>query len=296
MHFRCHGWLVSGFLAIACAPAQDVNFSADVKVVNLLATVQDRNGAIVKDLTGDDFVLQEDGRPQTIRYFSHESNLPLTIGLLVDTSCSQIRVLESERTASYTFLDQVLRGNDLAFVLHFDSKVSLLQGFTSSRQEVSAALAKLARPKHCGTLLFDAIHDASEQLMKKQGGRKAFVLLSDGGDVRSKYSIGTAIEFAQRADTIIYSILFAERGRIGPLFRGRKIMRRLAEETGGGYFAVSKDEPIEKIYAQIEDELRNQYSIGYTPDAAEGKQFRKISLVAKRKDLVVRTREGYYPK
>jgi VWFA-related protein len=273
-----------------------VNFSADVKVVNLLATVQDRNGAIVKDLTGDDFVLQEDGRPQTIRYFSHESNLPLTIGLLVDTSCSQIRVLESERTASYTFLDQVLRGNDLAFVLHFDSKVSLLQGFTSSRQEVSAALAKLARPKHCGTLLFDAIHDASEQLMKKQGGRKAFVLLSDGGDVRSKYSIGTAIEFAQRADTIIYSILFAERGRIGPLFRGRKIMRRLAEETGGGYFAVSKDEPIEKIYAQIEDELRNQYSIGYTPDAAEGKQFRKISLVAKRKDLVVRTREGYYPK
>lgn len=143
--------------------------------------------------------------------------------------------------------------------------------------------------------------------MRKQGGRKAFVVLSDGGDVRSKYSIATAIEFAQRADTIIYSVLFANRQRIGPpasmgaqaiyLAHGRRVMRRLAQETGGGYFAVSKEKPIEKIYAEIEEELRNQYSIGYTPDRMDGsKTFRKINLTAKNKGLIVRTRSAYYPK
>ena len=292
-----------GLLALAWTlHAQDSTFSADVKVVNLLATVRDRDGKFVKDLTKEDFVVEEDGRPQAIRYFSQESNLPLAIGLMVDTSCSQIRVLESERTASYKFLDQVLRGVDVAFVLHFDYKVSLLQGFTSSREELQTAFSKLSRPEHCNTLLADAIHDASEQLMKKQGGRKAFVVLSDGGDFRSKQSIGTAIEFAQRADTIIYSILFADPrsgfglGRVVYLATGRSVMRRLARETGGGYFEVSKDKSIEQIYAEIEEELRNQYSIGYTPETTGDKKFRKITLNAKRPDLVVRTRAGYYPK
>lgn len=296
-----------GLLALAwTVHAQDSTFSADVKVVNLLATVRDRDGKFVNDLTKEDFVVEEDGRPQAIRYFSQESNLPLAIGIMVDTSCSQIRVLESERTASYKFLDQVLRADDLAFVMRFDFKVTLLQGFTSSREELATAFSKISRPKHCNTVLYDAIHDASEQLMKTQGGRKAYVLLSDGGDVRSKNSIVTAIEFAQRADTIIYSVLFANRQTIGMplgmameaayLARGRKVMRRLAQETGGGYFEVSKTKSIEQIYAEIEEELRNQYSIGYTPDAAGDKKFRKITLTTKRQDLVVRTREGYYPK
>jgi len=295
-----------GLLALAWTlHAQDSTFSADVKVVNLLATVRDRDGKVVKDLTRDDFVIMDDGRPQAIRYFSQESNLPLAIGIMVDTSCSQIRVLESERTASYKFLDQVLRADDVAFVMRFDFKVTLLQGFTSSREELATAFSKISRPKHCNTVLFDAIHDASEQLMKGQGGRKAFVVLSDGGDVRSKNSIVAAIEFAQRADTIIYSILFSNaqvlpRVLLFPppvaLVRGRNIMRRLARETGGGYFEVSKKKSIEQIYAEIEEELRNQYSIGYTPDASGDQKFRKITLTAKRPDLVVRTREGYYPK
>jgi VWFA-related protein len=303
-------WRVStlGLLATAwILRAQDSTFSADVKVVNLLATVRDRDGRFVKDLTREDFVVQEEGRPQSIRYFAQESNLPLAIGLLVDTSCSQTRVLESERTASYRFFDQILRGDDVAFVLHFDFEVGLLQGFTSSREKLATALSNLSRPKHCNTLLYDAIHDASEQLMKLQGGRKAFVVLSDGVDVRSKYQIGTAIEFAQRADTIIYSVLFANRQVIGPpammaaqaiyLGRGRKAMRRLAHETGGGYYSVSKENSVEKIYAEIEEELRSQYSIGYTPDRIEGDEtFRKITLTTKNKDLIVRTRAGYYPK
>jgi VWFA-related protein len=297
-----------GLLVFACAlPAQDSTFSTDVKVVNLLATVRDRDGRFVKDLTKEDFVVQEDGRPQAIRYFAQESNLPLAMGLLIDTSCSQMRVLESERTASYEFLDQVLRGDDEAFVLHFDFRVGLLRGFTSSREELAAAFSSLSRPKHCNTLLYDAIHDASEQLMKNHEGRKAFVLLSDGGDVRSKYSIGTAIEFAQRADTIIYSVLFANRQMIGHplamavqagyLARGRNVMRRLARETGGEYFAVSKENSIESIYEKIEEELRSQYSIGYTPDQIDGnKTFRRIALATKNKTWIVRTRAGYYPK
>jgi VWFA-related protein len=294
-----------GLLAITLAlRAQDSTFSADVKVMNLLATVRDRDGKFVKDLTKEDFTVEEDGHPQAIRYFTQESNLPLAVGVMVDTSCSQIRVLEAERAASYKFLDQVLRGEDVAFVLHFDYKVSLLQGFTSSREELATAFSKLARPKHCNTVLYDAIHDASEQLMKKQGGRKAYVVLSDGGDVRSKNSIVSAIEFAQRADTIIYSVLFADARSLGVpgigtviyLAQGRSVMRRLARETGGGYYAVSKDKSLEQIYAEIEEELRNQYSIGYTPETTGDKKFRKIALTATRQDLVVRTRAGYYPK
>jgi len=295
-------------LAIAVAAhAQDSTFSADVNVVNLLVAVRDKDGRFVKDLTKDDFVVQEDGRRQVIRYFSQDSNLPLVIGVLVDTSCSQIRVLESERTASYQFLDQILRGDDVAFVLHFDFRVGLLQGFTSSREKLAAALYDLSRPKHCNTVLYDAIHDASEELMRNHAGRKAFVLLSDGGDVGSKNSLGTAIEFAQRADTIIYSVLFANRQMIGHpammaaqaiyLANGRKVMRRLARETGGGYFRVSKETPIEKIYGEIEAELRNQYSVGYTPDRPVGdKAFRKIVVSTTKNDLRVRTRAGYYPR
>jgi VWFA-related protein len=281
---------------IACTlPAQQPIFSTDVQVVNLLATVRDRDGRFIKDLAKEDFVLLEDGRPQTITYFAHETDTPLSVGLLVDTSCSQIRLIKQERTASFTFFDQVLRDTDAALVLHFDSRVSLLQGFTSSRKEISQALNQLSRPKRCGTLLFDAIHDASEQLMKKQSGRKAYILLSDGGDVGSTTPISTAIEFAQRADTLIYSVLYADH----PLYlpRSRKVMQRLAQETGGEYFAVSKDKTIESIYAEIEQDLRSQYSIGYKSDQADSiKKFRKISLTTNRADLIVSARHGYYPK
>jgi VWFA-related protein len=298
------GFLCGVALMIASAPAQD--FSADVKVVNLFATVRDRDGAIVKTLTRDDFVVEEDGRRQTIRYFSRESNLPLTLGLLVDTSRSMETVFQPERIASEQFFAQVLREDrDRAFILHFDVRVGMLQELTSSREKLAAALEKLKIPRMPSTLLYDGIRQAAESQMKSLNGRKAFVLLSDGMDVRSRNSMSTAIEYTQRADTMIYAILFAHRGMgsgrgitiaIGPSpNRGPKIMARLARETGGGYFRVSDDDPIEKIYARIEDELRNQYSIGYTPDRANASgAFRKIKLTVK-SSLAVRTREGYYP-
>lgn len=290
------------------AQAQDVTFSTEVNLIELPVTVRDKTGRFVKDLTKDDFSLQEDGRSQTILHFSQESNQPLKIGLLVDTSRSQTSVLEPERKASFTFLDQVLRADDSAFVLHFDIHVELLQGFTSSREELSKALDALKIPRRASTLLFDAVRQASEELMKRQNGRKAFILLSDGVDVHSKASIGTAIEYAQRADTLIYSVVFglSPLRAISPamiavdeIYRkhGRNTMRSLAEETGGRYFEVSKNKSISQIYREIEDEMRNQYTIAYTSDRQdESKDFRKISLTLTDKNLTARTRPGYYPR
>jgi len=277
-------------------------------VVTLLATVRDRDGHVAKGLSRDDFVLLDDGVPQTISYFSRESDLPLTIGLLVDTSHSQAGVMEPERKASFVFLDQVLRENkDLAFVAHFDTRVEVVQDFTSSRQELGAALDRLTVPGRIATLLYEAIRKTSEEMMRRRQGRKAFILLSDGVSFNDKTTIGTAIEYAQRADTIIYSILFADRpkfyrpGRAAVLAitrqHGRSVMQRLVRETGGAYFEISAANPIENAYAEIEDALRNQYSIGYTSQVSgQSAEYHKIKLTAKKPGLIVQTRDGYYAK
>jgi VWFA-related protein len=267
---------------------------------------------------------------------------------------SQRRVLDQERSASSTFLDQVMRVNkDVAFVIHFDREVELLQDLTSSRQKLQAALALLQTPQlqradregggnspggespnsnpgsgrrgggwggGGGTLLHDAVYLASNELMKKQQGRKALIVLSDGVDRGSKETLASAVEAAQRADTLVYSILFTSEqpyrgeyggrgmggmGRRGGGWPGRypqqerpdgkKILEQISKATGGRLFEVSKKQPIEQIYSQIQDELRNQYSLGYTPspaDAAAG--YHKILLTTKQKDLIVQARDGYY--
>jgi len=226
------------------APTQGPPISVHVKVVNVLATVRDKKGGIVRNLTQDDFELKEDDRAQTIRYFAHETDLPLTLGLLVDTSLSQRRVLGEERDASATFLDQVLRvDKDQAFIIHFDRDVELLQDLTSSRQKLQAALNLLQTPNRSnqdpsgspdsgqypqggsgggpgghshggwgggGTTLYDSIYLASNEITAKQSGRKALIVLSDGVDHGSKKTLASAIEAAQRADTLVYSILFAD--------------------------------------------------------------------------------------
>jgi VWFA-related protein len=311
--------------------------SVDVRVVNVLATVRDKHGQIVSNLGQDDFKLEEDGRPQTISYFARQSDLPLTLGLLVDTSGSQRTVLPEERDASHSFLDNMLREDkDQAFLIHFDREVELLQELTSSHQKLESALGllEIARPTNNpgsqggryprgraggGTALYDAIFLASDEVLKKQQGRKALIVLSDGVDRGSKETLERAIETAQRADTVVYSILFAGEeqaftnpggfggyggrgmGRRGGGQRfpeerpdGKKILARISSETGGRLFEVSKKQPVDQIYRQIEEELRSQYSLGYTSDAATGVGYRKIRLTTKQKDLVVQAREGYY--
>jgi VWFA-related protein len=205
-----------------------------VNVVNVLATVRDKHGKIVSYLTKDDFTLSQDGQPQTIRYFTQESDLPLSLGLLVDTSLSQRRVLDQERSASHSFLDQMVREDkDKAFVIHFDREVELLQDLTSSHDKLGSALGELETPQFSrtrednppdsepgsrrgygmrggGTLLYDAVYLASNELMEKQQGRKALIVLSDGVDRGSKETLESAIASAQRADTLVYSILFKD--------------------------------------------------------------------------------------
>jgi VWFA-related protein len=325
------------FLAVAGAGlirAQDTTFSAGVKVVNVLATVHDKSGKIISSLTKDDFELMEDGHPQTIGYFSRETDVPLTLGLLVDTSMSQRAVLGEERTASYRFLQKVLREDrDSAFLIHFDFEVELLQDLTSSREKLEKALDQIGLPRgerpqmrrpgegrggggggrgRFGTTLYDAILLASNEIMKPRQGRKALILLTDGRDSASKVPLSEAIEAAQRADTLVYSIYFAGqqpeafRGRGGGRGRrrffqtpqqrpdGKKILQRISEETGGAFFEVSKKLTVDQIYDRIQEDLRNQYSLGY-PSTGTGNEFRKIKVTVKKKDLTVQAREGYYP-
>src|ERR1700733_11229188 len=206
-------------LIIKAARAQDATFSSDVQVVNLFATVRNKNHEILRDLTKDDFQILENGHPQNIRYFTRESDLPLTIGLMVDTSMSQVKVLDAERGASLRFLDEVLRENkDHVFIMQFDLTVQPRQPLTGSRRDLSQSLAYVDTPTRNqlrsqyggGTLLFDSIVDASNDIMKKQQGRKALIVLSDGGENGSDASLPDAIEAAQRAETLIYTILFSD--------------------------------------------------------------------------------------
>jgi VWFA-related protein len=329
-------------------PMAPGKITVEVKTVSVLATVRDKHGKIVANLAKEDFSLTEDGRPQTINYFARETDLPLRLGLLVDTSLSQRRVLEQERSASFSFLDHMLRPDkDLDFVIHFDREVELLQDFTNARPKLQAALQSLQTPQYdssnggggngnggygggrggngrgphgrggAGTLLYDAIYLSADEMMSKQHGRKALIILSDGVDHGSKESLTTAIETAQRSDTIVYAILFKDDeehsnfggfGGMGPHGGGRrgggypqqqrpdgkKILEQISKATGGRLFEVSKKDTVDKIYGEIEEELRNQYSIAYTPDKKTGAGYHKIELVAKQKDLIVQARDGYY--
>lgn len=297
--------VAGGFLAAARAGAQEpeaASFSSDVQVVNILATVRDKQGKVVRDLNKEDFSVFEDGRPQTIRYFSRESDLPLTIGLLVDTSMSQVHVLAAERSASFRFIDDVLREDkDKVFVMQFDMNVKTMQPLTGSRADLQQSLRLVDTPTReelraqygGGTLLYDAISDASKEIMKNQQGRKALVILSDGGENGSNETLSGAIQEAQRTNTLIYTILFSD-GGFGSDF-GKRIMQRLAKETGGGYFEVSKKMNIDQVYAQIEEDLRNQYSIGYVSDRpATISEFRRLQLTARRPAVTVNARDRYW--
>jgi VWFA-related protein len=319
---------------------QQPKISVETNMVTVFAAVHDKHGKSVSTLTKDDFALDEDGRPQTISYFARENALPLTVGLLVDTSLSQRRLLDSERTASSSFVDHVLREDkkDQAFLIHFDHEVELLQDVTSSRNKLETALGLLQTPEledtsqggghhhGGGTLLYDAVYLASEDLMKKQQGRKALVILSDGDDRGSKVGLLSAIESAQRANTVVYSILFKDDhpdrprggydggpggwgghggGHGGGGHRypqqeeqrpdGKKILARISKETGGRLFEVSKKQAVDQIYDEIQQELRDQYILGYVPDkSANSAGYRKIHLTTKQKDLSVQARDGYY--
>ena len=290
-------WLGALLAARAVAQDSDVTFSTNVKVVSMLATVLNKQGQIVHDLTKDDFAIAENGKPQVVKYFSRDTDLPLTLGLMVDTSMSQVNVIGAERAASFRFVDQVLREKtDQVFVMKFDMAVQTAQELTSSRDKLRQALAFVDTPTRNelrnqyggGTLLFDAVVKASRDIMSQRQGRKALIVMSDGGENGSDASIQESIDAAHRADTMIYSILFGGT-------EGRSILQRMSKETGGGYFEVTKKFTIDQVFGAIQDELRSQYNLGFISDVpVRISEFRKLQLTVKEKGFTVQARDKYW--
>jgi VWFA-related protein len=294
-------------------------FSVNVDVVNVFVTVRDKKGNIIKDLTQEEFAISEDGRAQTIRYFSRESDLPLTVGLIVDTTPSEAGMLEEEREASRIFLNKILRPDkDSAFLVQYANGVELLQDLTSSREELERGLRLLRQHSLMPgqTVLANAIYLTSNEIMKSQEGRKALILLGDGGHVGNRRE--EAITAAHMADTLIYGILIYDKNfggfgggggwppRGGPGFgwpgggsydrtEDKENLKIISTKTGGAYFEVTKKAPLEQIYARIEEDLRSQYNLGYTPDVKAQNGYRTIKVNVNRKGMVVHSREGYYP-
>ena len=290
----------------------------NVNVVQLFFNVKDKRGALIPNLTKDDFEVYEDGKSQTIKYFTAESNLPLTLGIMIDSSGSQRNVLDMEKEVGGAFLRQILRDKDEAYVISFDVTVDLLQDFTRDVHRLQAALNKAKIntgfvsgtplpgaggepvPIHdpAGTLLYDAVYLSAHDMLAKEVGRKAMILLTDGQDEGSKLKVKDAIEAAQKADAIVYVLLCADRGFYGAFgggYSGEGEMKKLTEQTGGRVINVgNKFDKLREAFDQISAELRSQYNIGYTPtNTAQDGSYRKLELKSKQ-NYKIQARAGYY--
>ena len=291
-------------------------FKVSVDVVNVFYNVKDGHGALIPAQQKDDFELFEDGHPQTIKYFSAESNQPLTMGILIDTSPSQSRVLGMEQEVGAAFLRQVMTAKDIAFLISFDTNVDLLQDYTSDPGELRRAMRKArigggevdmagvgGNPvptlgPRGGTNLYDAVYLASREQLAQETGRKAMILLTDGGENGSKVRLADAIEAAQKADVICYVLLVEDRQlyfQQGWAFPGDGLVKKLTSETGGRVIEVgNKPEKLKDAFDQISNELRSQYNIGYvSTNTQQDGSFRKIEIKS-RKGYKVQARRGYY--
>jgi VWFA-related protein len=288
----------------------------NVEVVQLFFNVKDKHGTLIPNLNKDNFDLFEDSQAQTIKYFKAETDLPLTLGILIDSSYSQSRVLEMEKEVGGSFLDSTLRRKDEAFVISFDSDITLLQDFTNSisrlkhalnETKINAVVGSCAGgpigpqgPIPCSkngprsTALYDAVYLASHDEFSHEVGRKAMILLTDGEDEGSKLKIADAIESAQKADAICYVLLIADREFHYGFGEGE--MKKLTEETGGRMINVgNKIDKLRDAFNQISEELRSQYNIGYVPtNATRDGSFRKVEIKPKKGDYKIQARSGYY--
>jgi VWFA-related protein len=289
-----------------------------VNVVGLFFNVKDKHGALIPSLTKDDFEIFEDGKPQTIKYFAAESNLPLTLGILIDSSGSQLRVLDMEKEVGGAFLKQVLTDKDEAYVIDFNVDASLIQDFTRDVHRLQAAMNKVkintgitsvgipgggggpvpTAGASRGTVLYDAVYLSAHDMLAKEVGRKAMILLTDGEDEGSQLKIKDAIEAAQKADAIVYVLLCADRGFYGSYqlgYSGEGEMRKLTEQTGGRVINVgNKFDKLREAFDQVAAELRSQYSIGYTSTNTKlDGSYRKLEIKSKQ-NYKIQSRAGYY--
>ena len=290
-----------------------------VSLVDVVFTVKDKSGSLVPHLGKNDCTVSEDKVPQTLKNFAAESHLPLTLGILLDTSGSQQRVLSLEQDVGSQFLERVLQKKDEAFLLSFDVDVDLLQDYTNSARQLSRAMSKaeintaggngaggipgagggtiptIGAPK--GTVLYAAVYLAANQKMSQETGRKAMILLTDGEDEGSRVKINEAIAAAQKSNVIVYTILIADRGFYGGFgYSGFSAMKKLTEETGGRLIDVGNNgKKLEAAFQQIEDELRTQYVATYTSTNTKlDGGFRKLSVECRGDGMKVQVRKGYF--
>jgi VWFA-related protein len=267
-----------------------------VNEVNLVFTVTDKRGHFIKDLRPEDVQILDDHKPpQQVMSFRAETDLPLRVGLLVDTSNSIRDRFRFEQEAAIEFLSQIVRPKkDQAFVIGFDTTAEVEQDFTDNTEKLTTGVRQL-RPGG-GTALFDAVYYACRDKLGKvnpeQAVRRAIVLVTDGDDNQSRVTREEAIDMAQRAEVIIYAISTNISGNTS---RGDKVLERLADATGGRAFFPFKDQDIPSYFSAIQDELRSQYLLAYRPaDFEPDGRFRSIEVLAKKNNLRVRTRRGYY--
>jgi VWFA-related protein len=302
-------------LGALLAQEAETVLKVDVNVVNVLFSVRDKKGALIPDLTKDDFTVFEEGKQQTIKHFTRETDLPLTLGLLVDVSGSQRNLISVEKDAATQFFSKVLRPKDMAFLISFGAEAELLQDSTNSVKLLRAGLDGLREnsgvggfhpgpvptiSKTRGTILYDAVYLAADEKLKSEVGRKAIVLITDGVDMGSRQTLREAIDAAHRADTIIYSIQYLDQAAYGYGMGGFGYgggdgdLKKMSEETGGRMFRVDRKHTLDEIFREIQEEMRSQYSISYTPSESKTSGFRKIELKTVKKDLKVQARKGYF--
>ena len=330
-HLHCTGmrtltvFAISAAALFAQAPAQNKPANDDslptikvnVDIVNILASVRDKRGALIPNLEKGDFNVLEDGKPQTIKYFTRETDVPLTIGLLIDVSASQRNLIEIERDAASQFFAQVLRKKDEAFLISFGEEAELLQDFTNSARLLTDGMRDLhvssgvggigpgpvptaGGPR--GTVLYDAVYLAANEKLKTEVGRKVLVVITDGVDEGSRLSINQAVEAAQKADAVIYSIDYSDPrayGGYGMIMLGggggEGALHKLSDDTGGHVYKVDRKHSLDEIFKELQEEMRSQYAIGYTPtnDVKDG-SYRKLDVKTSNKDYKVQARKGYY--
>ena len=285
----------------------------DVDVVSLYCSVRSKQNGLIGNLEKTDFDLAEDGKPQTVKYFSKETDIPLTIGLLIDVSGSQRNLIEPERRAGAAFFSSVLKKKDVAFLISFGADSELLQDLTGSPRLLQDGLRGLklnagfaginsgpvpTMSHQRGTVLYDAVYLAANDMLSKEVGRKAVILITDGEDEGSKLSMKAAIEAAQKSDAIVYGILYVDRQFYGGFnmgYRGEGVLKQMADETGGRVFTVGGKNSLDSIFEQIQQEMRTQYLIGYTPtNSVKDGSYRRIDLRTHEKDMKVQVRKGYY--
>ena len=302
------------------APASDIpaaqTLQLSTHIVDAYFSVRDKSGFVL-NLTPSDCQVSEDHQPQTIKSLTHEKTLPLTIGILLDTSGSQQHVLPLEQQSAAHFLKSVLAPQDEAFLISFDVNVDLLSDFTSSAAELTRAINQAsintataasglpgigsgpfptAHPR--GTLLYDAIYLAAHDKLQSQAGRKVILLLTDGNDQGSQETLASATEAAQKSNVLVYVILIADHPYLDSLatpISGKSQMQHLARDTGGRVIDVGNNGPkLEAAFTQIQNELRTQYLLSYTPtnQTTDGK-FRKLEIHCG-DNRTVQARKGYY--